>query len=112
DRLLCLGLGEACQASPDLSFENFLGLLLFPVGEGLPDAKNWFERGLQSGESFLADDLVGFAEVLPPLGMAHDNVTRGEFLEHSSRDFPGVRAVTMLADVLCAKANIGDENSF
>jgi hypothetical protein len=50
----------------------------------------------------LVDGGVGFAEVLPPLTVAHDDVLDGQILQHIGGNLAGVSALFLKVDVLSA----------
>ena len=53
------------------------------------------------------DERVGFLLILPPFGMAENDVAHGKFLQHSGANFAGKGAEIIFAHVLRAEADVG-----
>src|SRR5438309_964542 len=112
DCLLHLRFGKPSQTAAHLGFKHFLGHLFLALGKAFTDANDWLERSLERGERLFGHDLIRLMIVLPALRMTHNDVAGGKFLQHAGRDFAGIRAETMLADVLRAEADVRVEHGF
>ena len=64
------------------------------------------------GQRLFGDQRVGFLLILPPLGVAEDDVAHREFLQHPGGDLAGVSADVVLAHVLGAQPDVGIEDRF
>ena len=93
-------LGEAGQAGPHLARHLLLGPVRLPLLQRLPHAH---DRGHAVGDDSLGlprHVVVGLAEQLPALGVAHDDVLDLERGQHARRHLSGEGPLRLPVDVL------------
>ena len=79
----------------------------FPLFEVLTDAEDDFETGFEGQLDLLDELFVGFAVILPALGVAEDGIAASCRFEHVYRHFTGIGALGMVCAVLRGKADTG-----
>jgi hypothetical protein len=63
-----------------LFFADLGGLAAFALGEGLSDAENDLQAGIQSSTGLESDDFAGFVEDGTAFGVAEDHVGNSSIL--------------------------------
>ena len=89
----------------DLAAEDGLGLPRLALLQGLADAGDDAEPGLERGVRAARGRLVGLAEVLAALGVADDRAGGAGGDQHRARDLAGERALVLPVDVLRVDAD-------
>jgi hypothetical protein len=85
----------------ELTAAHFIGLVGLALREGLADAEDDAQAGIESGTSLLGDDLVGLMEECPALGVAGEYVWDTGVVELSrSGERRSVLQITALEKIL------------
>ena len=74
-----------------LAAQHVVGESGFAFFQNFSHAADGRESGFQRGFQAQVDGVVGFAEVLPALGVADDDVGDAESQQHVGRDLTGER---------------------
>ena len=101
-------------ASPPVTWllEDVKGLVRLPLGQGFADAEDGGKPGSKGGLDLFVHRLIGLAEILPPLGVADDDMAAAGINEHLRRDFAGEGPFLLPVAVLGGEADIACRQCF
>jgi hypothetical protein len=91
----------------ELAAEDVLRLPRLALPLRLADARDHAQARVERGPRPLRHGLVGLAEVLPPLGVAHESADDAELEQQRRRDLARVRALRLPVHVLCVRGQPG-----
>jgi len=111
DYLVAVRQFHSGKTGPDLGLKNLEGLARLPFRQGFTDAQHRDQAGKQGAGKSPVDHSVGFAEYMPPLGMADDCHGAPEILQHGRRDLTGKGALFLPVDVLGPEHDAGAGNN-
>ena len=94
--------GHAVQGALHLEGDPLAGDSGLPLLQALAHADDGIHAGVQYGVDLLVDCLVGLAEILAALAVAHDDVFYAQVLQHFGGHLAGVGALLLKVDVLGA----------
>ena len=89
-----------------MSPKNIVGKPRLAFFQHFANAADGGESGFKCGLQAQIDGVVGLAEILPTLGVAHNPVSDAEGQQHGSRNFAGECAHFFPMQVLGADRNI------
>jgi hypothetical protein len=98
---------DSRQNAARLAHQHFVGFAGLAFGQDFSHAHDRDQLVRQRGLQLLVDQIVGLGKILPPLGVAEDDVGRPDGLQHQGRDLAGVGALVGEVHILRAHGDTG-----
>ena len=96
---------HASQPVDDLPIKHRFGLAGLALLQSLADAEDYVEIGGEGNPHLLVDERIGFAQLVPALAMAENDIFAAEIEEHRWADLAGECAFFLGIEILRPERN-------